>query len=108
MTENSTPLAEVKCLNAGLCALISVSGTDFTPVQAARTSFRDMVENHTDKENENLVDYLIRKRHDSPIEFPDVTYYMVMPIFVARQLVRHRIVSINEESLRYVEARKEF
>jgi thymidylate synthase (FAD) len=102
------PLAEVKLLNAGLCALMSVDGNDLTPAQAARTSYRDFVDAHTQGENENLVDYLIRKRHDTPVEFAGATFYMVMPIFVARQLVRHRTASINEESLRYVNAREEF
>jgi len=104
----SNPLAERKLLNAGLCALMSVDGTDLTPAIAARTSFRTFVDQYSPNSNENLVDYLIRKHHDTPVEFPDATFYMVLPIFVARQMVRHRTASINEESLRYVEAREEF
>lgn len=102
------PIAERKLLNAGLCALMSVDGNDLTPAQAARTSYRDFVDAHTTEQNENLVDYLIRKRHDTPVEFAGATFYMVMPIFVARQMVRHRTASINEESLRYVAPRAEF
>lgn len=109
--ENGTePLAEKKCLNSGLVALMSVDGNDITPAQAARTSYRSFVEDHSPEDNENLVDYLIRHEHGSPIEFPDVTFYMVLPIFVARQLIRNtRVgVSVNEESLRYVSARPEY
>ena len=87
---------------------MSVDGSDLSPAQAARTSYRDFVDEHTSEENENLVDYLIRHNHSSPIEFAGATFYMVMPIFVARQLVRHRTAVINEESLRYVEPRKDF
>ena len=102
-------LSEEKLLNAGLCALVSVDGSDMSPVEAARTSYGDLAGNHTQKENEGLDDYLIRKSHGGPLEFTGITFYMVLPIFVARQLIRHRIgVSINEESLRYVEPRKEF
>lgn len=102
-------LSEEKLLNAGLCALVSVDGSDMSPVEAARTSYGDLAGNHTQKENEGLDDYLIRKSHGGPLEFTGITFYMVLPIFVARQLIRHRIgVSINEESLRYVKPRKEF
>ena len=106
----AVPLAEIKCLNAGMVSLMEVDGTDLTPVQAARTSYRSFVDEHTDQENENLVDYLIRNHHDSPIEFPDVTFHMVLPIFVARQLIRNaRVgVALNEESLRYISPRPDY
>jgi len=87
---------------------MAVDGDDLTPVDAARTSYRDFTANHTDADNENLVDYLIRHKHNTPLEFAGATFRMVMPLFVARQLVRHRTASINEESLRYVGARPEF
>ena len=101
-------LSEQCLLNAGLCALVSVDGNDLTPVEAARTSYRSFTDDYEKEENENLIDYLIRKNHSTPLEFASATFYMIMPIFIARQLVRHRTASINEESLRYVEARKEF
>jgi thymidylate synthase (FAD) len=87
---------------------MGVDGSDITPATAARTSYRDFVDAHSDQQNVDLVDYLIRKQHATPIEFASATFYMIMPIFVARQLVRHRTASINEESLRYIEAREEF
>jgi len=90
-TNNTTPLAEKKLLNAGVCALISVSGSDLLPVQAARTSFRKSIQDYTEEQNDNLMDYLIRMKHDGPVEFPDAIFYVKAPIFVARQWFRHRI-----------------
>lgn len=104
----SAPLMEKTVLNAGKIALMNFYGNDLTPVEAARTSYRTFASDKTDTENENLVDYLIRKNHGGPLEFPVLTFYVICPIFVARQWVRHRMVSMNEESLRYVDARPEF
>ena len=102
------PLSQEKVLNAGLVGLITVQGDDATPAMVARTSFADNFEEVADQKNWDLDDFLLRKHHDTPYEFPDAIWYMVMPIFVARQMVRHRTASINEESLRYIEPRKEF
>lgn len=103
------PLEETKVLNAGLVSLMSINGTDLTPAEAARTSYRTFVEDFTEKSNDNLIDYLVRKDHAGPLGFAGATFYMVLPIFVARQLIRHTVgVNINEESLRYIEPRKEF
>lgn len=104
-----TFISEQKVLNSGIVRLISVSGSDLTPVEAARTSNADFAEDFTQEQNENLVDYLLRKDHGSVFEFPDVTFYLKLPIFVARQLIRNRVgVSLNELSLRYSEAPEEF
>ena len=102
------PLAETFVLNAGLVALMAVQGDDSTPAEIARTSFRNNFKETTIQADAGLSDYLMRHAHATPYEFPDATFYMVMPIFVARQMVRHRTASINEESLRYVEPRPEF
>jgi thymidylate synthase (FAD) len=98
---------EIKCLDHGFVALDAVMGSDRTPAQTARTSFRNRKERTAD-EDAKLTDYLIRNRHTTPIEFCQVRFYMKMPIFVARQLVRHRTASINEISYRYVQAAREF
>lgn len=103
-----TPIKEIKVLDHGILALVSFSGNDFTPATAARTSYRDDSDKFSDEQNLRLIRYLITHRHTTPLEFCEATFYMVMPIFVARQWVRHRTASINEESLRYVEARNEF
>lgn len=98
---------EIRCLNHGFVALDQVMGHDRTPAQTARTSFANKQE-RTVEEDARLTDYLVRNRHTTPLEFCQVRYYMKMPIFVARQLVRHRTASINEISYRYVKAAREF
>lgn len=98
---------EIAVLNHGYVALTDVMGSDRTAAQTARTSFRTKVE-RTAEEDAKLTSYLVRNRHTTPLEFCQVRFYMKMPIFVARQLVRHRTASINEISLRYVQATEEF
>jgi thymidylate synthase (FAD) len=98
---------EIKVLNHGYVALTDVMGDDRTPARTARTSFRNKKE-RTPEEDARLTDYLIRNHHNTPIEFCQARFYMKMPIFVARQIVRHRTASINEVSYRYVTAAREF
>lgn len=99
---------EVRVLDQfGYVALTDVMGDDRTPARTARTSFRTKVEK-TAEEDAKLTDYLVRNRHNTPIEFCQVRFYVKLPIFVARQFVRHRTQSINEISYRYVQAAREF
>lgn len=98
---------EISVLDHGYVALVDVMGHDRTPAQTARTSFRNHKE-RTEDEDAKLTGYLIRNKHNTPLEFCQVRFYMKMPIFVARQLVRHRTSSINEVSYRYVQAAREF
>lgn len=98
---------EIAVLDHGFVALVDTMGGDRTPAQTARTSFRNTKE-RTAEEDARLTDYLVRNRHTTPLEFCQVRFYMKMPIFVARQLVRHRMASINEISYRYVTAAREF
>lgn len=98
---------EKKVLDHGYVALTDVMGTDRTPAQTARTSFRNRKE-RTEEQDARLTDYLIRNRHTTPLEFVQLRFYVKMPIFVARQFVRHRTQSINEISYRYVTAAREF
>lgn len=98
---------EIKCLDHGYVALVDVMGHDRTPAQTARTSFRNKTE-RTPEDDAKLTGYLVRHQHTTPLEFCQVRFYMKMPIFVARQLVRHRTASINEVSYRYVKAAREF
>lgn len=100
-------LTEIKVLNHGYVALVDTMGDDRTPARAARTSYRNKSE-RTAEEDAKLTSYLLRNRHTTPLEFCQVRFYMKMPIFVARQLVRHRTASINEISYRYVRAVEEF
>lgn len=99
---------EIRCLNHGFVALVDVMGDDRTPAQCARTSFRNANQERTAEQDAKLTNYLVRNKHTTPIEFCQVRWYMKMPIFVARQLVRHRTASINEVSYRYVQASREF
>lgn len=74
---------------------------DRDPAQAARMSF-DVTEERTEEEDFKLSRYLMKNWHTSPFEMVECWFEMKMPIFVARQFVRHRTVSINEVSGRYV------
>ncbi len=98
---------EKKVLDHGYVALTAVMGDDRTPAQTARTSFRNKKE-RTPEEDARLTDYLIRHHHSTPLEFVQLRFYVKQPIFVARQFVRHRTQSLNEISLRYVTATREF
>lgn len=75
---------------------------DTDPANAARMSFDQMDENRTREADLKLCDYLMKNKHTSPFEMIECWIEMKMPIFVARQFVRHRTVSINEVSGRYV------
>lgn len=75
---------------------------DTDPANAARMSFDNMDSGRTREEDLKLADYLMRNKHTTPFEMVEVWIEMRMPIFVARQFVRHRTVSINEVSGRYV------
>jgi thymidylate synthase (FAD) len=100
--------AEIACLNYGFVALTDVLGDDRTAAQTARTSFRNAGVEKTPEEDAKLTRYLISHRHNTPLEFIQLRFYMKMPIFVARQLIRHRTASVNELSYRYVKAAREF
>jgi thymidylate synthase (FAD) len=75
---------------------------DVDPAQAARMSFDQMDSNRTAEQDHKLAAYLMRNWHTSPFEMVECWFEMKLPIFVARQFVRHRTVSINEVSGRYV------
>ena len=65
-------------------------------------------EKKSDKENRGLIRYLFRKNHVTPFEMVNVKWFHRLPIFVARQLIRHRTASVNEFSQRYKEPKDEF
>jgi thymidylate synthase (FAD) len=77
--------------------------SDRDPAQAARMSFDQMGEGiRTEEEDQKLARYLMKNWHTSPFEMVQVWLEMKMPIFVARQFVRHRTVRLNEVSGRYI------
>ena len=76
---------------------------DIDPANAARISFDNFDDKTRTREMDlKLCDYLMRSKHTSPFEMIEVWLEMKLPIFIARQFVRHRTVSINEVSGRYV------
>lgn len=75
---------------------------DRDPAQAARMSFDNFDDERTEEEDFRLARYLMKNWHTSPFEMVECWFEMKMPIFVARQFVRHRTVSINEVSGRYI------
>jgi thymidylate synthase (FAD) len=75
---------------------------DTDPANTARMSFNQTDSGRTREQDLKLADYLMKNKHTTPFEMIQVWLEMKMPIFVARQFVRHRTVSINEVSGRYV------
>jgi len=93
-------------LDYGFVRVIDYMGNDAAIVQAARVSYGDGTK--TLREDEGLIRYLYRNRHTSPFEMCEIKLHCKMPIFVARQWVRHRTASINEVSARYSVLSEEF
>ena len=88
----------------GAVSLVQHVGDDKMIVNAARVSFGGDSAAPLSKRDEKLIGYLLRERHGSPFEHNLITFKVVCPIFVDRQMVRHRVgVSKNEISGRYVE-----
>lgn len=90
----------VKVLDHGFVRLVDVMGNDQAVVDAARVSIhgKNVQAKSTDR---GLIRYLKRNRHTTPFEMVSFKFHMKMPIFVARQVVRHRTAKINEMSARY-------
>ena len=91
--------APVQVLDHGFVRLVDCMGSDEDIEAAARLSFNQ--ETRSLDERRKLIRYLMRQRHSSPFEQAVIKLEMKLPIFVARQLVRHRTQAINEVSARY-------
>ncbi len=89
----------IPVLDHGFLYLVDYLGTDQSFAQAARVSYREGTKKTS--EDEGLIRYLKRNRHTSPFEMAEMVFHAKMPIVVARQWVRHRTASLNEESARY-------
>ena len=99
-------MREVPILDLGFVQPIDYMGNDVDVVQAARVSYGPSTRKvHNDR---GLLRYLMRHRHTTPFEMCEVKFRCKMPIFVARQWIRHRTANVNEMSLRYTEAPDEF
>lgn len=88
-----------KLLNHGFVALVDHMGSDETIVQSARVSYGKGTKSvNADR---GLIRYLMRHRHTTPFEMVEFRFICKMPIFVARQWIRHRTANVNEYSGRY-------
>ena len=103
---SNVPKDAIKCLDKGFVRLVDSMGGDDAIVQAARVSYGKGTAKVS--QDRGLIRYLMRHRHTTPFEMVEFKFHCKMPIFVARQWVRHRTANINEYSLRYSEARDEF
>jgi thymidylate synthase (FAD) len=97
---------EFAVLDRGFVRLVDYLGGDARIVQAARVSYGEGTKSV--REDGALIDYLLRHKHTSPFEQVVFTFHLKMPIFVARQLERHRTARLNEISGRYSVMRDEF
>lgn len=86
-------------LDSGFVRVIDYCGSDEAIVQAARVSYGRGTKRQT--EDQALIHYLMRHRHSTPFEMCEIKLHLKMPIFVARQWIRHRTANINEYSARY-------
>ncbi len=93
-------------LDKGFVRLVDYMGSDQRIVQAARVSYGGGTK--TLREDAGLIDYLLRNNHTSPFEQVVFTFHTKMPVFVARQWVRHRTARLNEISGRYSVMAQEF
>lgn len=100
---------KIQILDKGIVQLVDTMGSDNDILTAARISYSTNREKETTEEDDRrLMRYLMRNRHTSVFEMCEVKFYLKIPIFVARQLVRHRTANINEVSGRYSELPSEF
>ncbi|MBN1351747.1 FAD-dependent thymidylate synthase [candidate division KSB1 bacterium] len=97
---------EFKCLDHGFVRLIDYMGSDESIVQAARVSYGHGTKKI--RQDRGLIRYLLRHQHTTPFEMVEFKFHCKLPIFVARQWIRHRTANVNEYSLRYSKAINEF
>jgi thymidylate synthase (FAD) len=93
-------------LDHGFVRVIDYMGDDGAIVQAARVSYGKGTKKT--REDEGLIRYLMRHRHTTPFEMCEIKFHVKLPIFVARQWIRHRMASVNEYSARYSIMDREF
>ena len=96
----------IPVLDHGFVRVIDYMGDDAAVVQAARVSYGRGTRKIS--EDEGLIRYLMRHWHSTPFEMCEIKYHVKLPIFVARQWIRHRTANVNEYSARYSILDKEF
>lgn len=97
---------QLPVLDKGFVRLVDYYGNDSRIVQSARVSYGEGTK--TVREDKMLIDYLWMNEHTSPFEQVVFTFHCKMPIFVARQWIRHRMARVNEVSGRYSVMKEEF
>ncbi len=97
---------EFPCLDKGFVRLIDVMGDDASIVQAARVSYGQGTKSVN--EDRGLIRYLMRHKHTTPFEMVEFKFHIKLPIFIARQWIRHRTANVNEYSGRYSEMKDDF
>jgi thymidylate synthase (FAD) len=96
----------IPVLDHGFIRVIDYMGDDAAIVQAARVSYGRGTKRVS--EDAGLIRYLMRHRHSTPFEMCEIKYHVKLPIFVARQWIRHRTANVNEYSARYSILDREF
>ena len=96
----------IPVLDHGFVRVVDYMGDDSSIVQSARVSYgKGTKKISTD---ESLIKYLMRHWHSTPFEMCEIKYHVKLPIFIARQWIRHRTANVNEYSARYSILDKEF
>ena len=93
-------------LDHGFVRVIDYMGDEAAIVQAARVSYGAGTK--TPSDDKSLIRYLLRHHHTTPFEMCEIKLHMKLPIFVARQWIRHRTANVNEYSARYSVLDREF
>lgn len=96
----------IPVLDHGFVRVVDYMGDDSAIVQAARVSYGKGTKKKT--MDQGLINYLMRHRHSTPFEMCEIKLHVKLPMFVARQWIRHRTANVNEYSARYSILDKEF
>ena len=96
----------IPVLDHGFIRIVDYMGDDAAIVQAARVSYGKGTKKVS--EDKGLINYLMRHWHSTPFEMCEIKFHIKLPIFVARQWIRHRTANVNEYSARYSILDKEF
>lgn len=96
----------IPVLDHGFVRVVDYMGDDGAIVQAARVSYGRGTK--AANEDRGLIRYLMRHRHSTPFEMCEIKFHVKLPIFVARQWIRHRTANVNEYSARYSILDREF
>lgn len=94
----------IKVLDKGFIGLVNFLGSDELIENSARVSYAG---NNKKKDTGRLINYLIRKKHSSPLEMCEAIFHVKMPLFCAQQWTRHRTQNFNFLSFRYCEPKEE-